>query len=111
MGSVEWHTYHGKLVTVPIATHYFAIVKTLGLFQLPAHHIIIFQLHNIILILSPETQTSAFTHELEVMVDDIDNGTNITCQVTGDQRHILINIKGRLYMRSDSYMYLSFEVL
>ena len=30
------------------------------------------------------------TSTLEVMVDDIDNGTHITCQVTGDQEHILI---------------------
>ena len=30
------------------------------------------------------------TSTLEVMVDDINNGTNITCLITGDQEHMLI---------------------
>ena len=30
------------------------------------------------------------TSTLEVMVDDIDNGTTITCLITGDQEHMLI---------------------
>ena len=31
-----------------------------------------------------------FTSTLEVMVDDIDNGTNITCQTLRDKKHRLI---------------------
>ena len=36
-----------------------------------------------------------FTSTLEVMVDDIDSGTTITCQTTRDQKQILIHKKSR----------------
>ena len=37
-----------------------------------------------------------FTSTLEVMVDDIDNGTDITCAVFQNQDHLLIYIASRL---------------
>ena len=37
-----------------------------------------------------------FTSTLEVMVDDIDNGTDITCKVFQNQDHLLIYIASGL---------------
>ena len=38
------------------------------------------------------------TSTLEVMVDDIDNETKITCLITGDQEHILIYKESKFYL-------------
>ena len=39
---------------------------------------------------NPVDFVADITSTLEVMVDDIDNGTNITCQTSGDEEHKLI---------------------
>ena len=36
-----------------------------------------------------DSQTNSLTSTLEVMVDDIANGTNITCLTFSEQNHIL----------------------
>ena len=38
--------------------------------------------------------TAEFTSTLEVMVDDIANGTNISCVIYNNQKHLIIYITG-----------------
>ena len=52
---------------------------------------------------NPVGVVADFTSTLEVMVDDIDNGTNITCQIFGDQAHMLIYKQGQPFVHV--YMY------
>ena len=52
-------------------------------------------LSHLVAVNNPVGFVADFTSTLEVMVDDIENGTNITCQITGDQEHILIYKESR----------------
>ena len=44
---------------------------------------------------NPVDFVADFTSTFEVMVDDIDSGTNITCQIFGNQKHMLIYKEGK----------------
>ena len=55
---------------------------------------------------NPVDFVADFTSTLEVMVDDIDNGTNITCQTSGDEEHKLI-YKASKYVLYGGFAYIS----
>ena len=54
----------------------------------------------------PSGGVADLTSTLEVMVDDIDDGTNITCKGTTDEDYVVIHKRGII-----SYMHIEMSIL